>query len=148
MKCCSVWNIASYVTGNKTVGDNKYCTYYTFVLKPNTSIGDNERADGVAGVATKSEGQPLDHVKIINNLRNIGRVKHFMRSESTSVLRLCELGVMIGITKNEWCSTCMKEIIPQYWTGTISCNTLMYILRRTSEYPRMCPEYYDDDPSN
>lgn len=58
-------------------------------------------ADSLAGLGIITEGQPLDHAAIINNIRDIGKVEDFGESESTSISKLNDLGVKISIARNE-----------------------------------------------
>lgn len=50
-------------------------------------VRDNERVDRLEGLAMTSEGQPLDHADIVNNLRDIRRVVDFGGSTSNINIR-------------------------------------------------------------
>lgn len=64
-------------------------------------VRGNEKAHILAGVTPISEGQPLDNADIrVNNHGNIARVGECGGSESTSISRLHELGIKIGVVRN------------------------------------------------
>jgi GTP-sensing pleiotropic transcriptional regulator CodY len=54
-------------------------------------VGGNERAYKLASSATIADGQPIDRADIANALRELCRLE-----ESTSLVRIRELGVKIG----------------------------------------------------
>ena len=61
----------------------------------------NEMADRLAGSATISEGQPMDRADILNALIECGYKEDFHLNQSTSIIRLQELGLKIGVARKE-----------------------------------------------
>lgn len=61
--------------------------------------------------------------------RQIALSMDFGGSEMTSISRLNDLGVKIGIVRDEWYSIHASGIISQCRTGTISCGMFMDLLR-------------------
>jgi hypothetical protein len=107
---------------------------------------ENERADRLASLATIANGQPMYCADIIA-LREICKGEDFEGSESTSLVRMNELGVKTGMAKNETYTRNMRGLVNQHRTGTISRWTLMYMLRGGSEHLWTCLECSDDNPS-
>ena len=119
----------------------------TFIFVPGHSgVEGNERADSLASSAILTAGQPMDRADIINNLRDMGRTEDFEGNVSSSLSRMRELGVKIGIARTERYSGRMKGTVKEHRTGTISRCLLMNILRGRSEHLWTCPECYNDDP--
>jgi hypothetical protein len=73
----------------------------------------------------------MDRAEIVNAFRELCRVEDFEGSESTSLVRMRELGVKIGMARNEK-YTRNRGLVNQHRTGNISRWTLMYMLRRGS----------------
>jgi ribonuclease HI len=120
----------------------------TFIFVPgHMGVVGNERADRLAGSATISEGQPMDRSDILNTLREVGRKDDFQLSKSTSLARLQESGVKIGVARQEKHNRLTGRLVNQHRTGTISRYTLVEILRGTSEHLWTCPECKDDIPN-
>jgi hypothetical protein len=107
-------------------------------------INGNERADNLASSATITDGQRMDHADIANAFRELYRVEDFEVSESTLLVRMRELGVKIGMARNEK-YTRNRGLVNQHRTGTISRWILMYMLRGGSEHLWTCPECDEDN---
>lgn len=75
----------------------------------------------------------LDHTGIINNIRDVGKVEEFGRSESKSMSRLHEPGMKIFIVLNERYMMHTEGMIIQYRNGKISCSTLIDMSKEKSE---------------
>lgn len=72
-----------------------------FIFVPyRVGVRGTKRVDSFAGLVTISEDHILDHADFADNLRDIGRVEDFGGNESTSVSRLHEMVVKIGIPRN------------------------------------------------
>jgi hypothetical protein len=76
--------------------------------------------DRLANFAVIGDGQPMDHAYIVNNLTDIDRKEDFENMESTSLLRMKEIGVKIGTAKNELFIGRQRRHINQHRKGTIS----------------------------
>ena len=120
----------------------------TFIFVPgHVGVCGNERADKLAGLATVSEGLPMDRADILNNIRDIGRARDFGdTSKSSSLPRMYELEIKKGIAKNERWSGRTRAIVNQHRTGTISRCTLLQILERRAEHLWTCPVCNDVIP--
>jgi hypothetical protein len=72
-------------------------------------------------------------MELFNSSDKLCRVEVFGGSESTSLVRMRELGVKIGMVRNKK-YTRNRRLVNQHRTGTFSRWTLMYMLRGGSEH--------------
>src|SRR5579871_1349800 len=118
----------------------------TFIFVPgHAGVQGNERDDFLAGSAKIIEGQPMDRGDVDNALREAFRAKEFDGCVSTSVGRMQEGGLRVGTARRETLRKCLKSMINQHRTGTISHATLIDLLRWRSEHLWICPEGNDDN---
>ena len=118
----------------------------TWIYAPShTGVAGNEQADKLASNAPVNTSIKMDKRDIMKTL-TATLVDEEIEQHKTAVIRLEALEVMRGSGRTSTLTGVSRRLTNQMATGTISRQTLCWILGRGTEHLWQCPECHDVVP--